>query len=130
METPKLHSKSLRLLFFWAGIIATFCYRAIVVVNNYSHLWAQIFWYVGTIGFIVYFVHRYQISQNRSKLIKEYGLDQKIKDLSKLTTKEKDAMEYIFVTLQSSKEKWNSIFIFVSSFIALVLGIYLDFFKR
>ena len=116
MKTPKLHSKKLRLFFFWAGIIATFCYRAIVVVNNYSHLWAQIFWYVGTIGFIVYFIHRYEISQNRTKLIKEYGLDQKIKRLDGLTIKEKDAMEYIFVTLQSSKEKWNSIFIFISSF--------------
>jgi hypothetical protein len=130
MGKPKLHSKGLRLFFFWAGIIATFCYRAIVVVNNYSHIWAQIFWYVGTIGFIVYFIHRYQISQNRAKLIKEYGLDEKIKKLDGLTTEEKSAMDYIFITLQSSKERWNSIFIFVVSFVALILGFYLDFIKK
>jgi len=130
MEKPKLHSNALRLLFFWSGIIATFCYRAIVVVNNYSKLWAQVFWYVGTVGFIVYFAHRYQISEKRAKLINEYNLDGKIKKLDGLTQEEKDAMEYIFNTLQSSKEKWNYIFIFVSSAIALVLGLYLDFIRK
>lgn len=130
MKGPKVHSKILRLFFFWAGIIATFAYRAIVVVNNYSHFWAQIFWYIGTIGFIIYFIHRYQISENRARLIKEYGLDTKIKNIDGLKAEEKEAMEYIFTTLQSSKEKWNSIFIFASSFVALILGIYLDFIRK
>ena len=129
MEKPKVHSKGIRLFFFWSGIIATFCYRAIVVVSNYSHVWAQIFWYIGTIGFIIYFIHRYQISGKRAKLIKNYKLAQKVKDLKELSGEEKDALSYIFKTLQSSKEKWNSIFIFVSSFIALILGLYLDFFR-
>lgn len=130
MEKPKLHSNWLRNFFFWSGIVATFCYRAIVIVNNYSHAWAQIFWYIGTIGFIIYFAHRYQISELRSKLINEYKLSEKIKSLSGLSTNEKDAMEYIFKTLQSSKEKWNSIFIFVASFVALILGFYLDFIRK
>jgi hypothetical protein len=85
---------------------------------------------VGTVGFIIYFAHRYQISEKRTKLIKEYGLAQKIKDIKELSSEEKDAMDYIFNTLQSSKEKWNSIFIFVASAVALVLGIYLDFIRK
>lgn len=130
MFKPKIHSNTVRLFFFWTGILATFLYRAIVVVNNYSKFWAQMFWYVGTIGFIIYFAHRYQISQNRAKLIQEYDLDQKIKSLKELSPDEKDAIKYIFATLQSSKEKWNSIFIFVSSAVALVLGFYLDFVRK
>jgi hypothetical protein len=129
MEKPKLHSNSVRLFFFWSGIIATLLYRAIVVVNNYSYFWAQTFWYVGTVGFIIYFAHRYQISEKRARLIKENSLDKKISQLDGLSTEDKDAMEYIFNTLQSSKEKWNYIFIFVSSFAALILGFYLDFIK-
>lgn len=129
METPKIHSNLIRTLFFIAGIVSTFAYRAIVVVNNYSHIWAQIFWYIGTIGFIIYFLHRYQISQNRGKLIKYYDLNRKVKSAQGFTDKEKEAMDYIFKTLVSSKEKWNSVFIFVSSFVALVLGVYLDFFR-
>ncbi len=130
MEDPKLHSNSLRLFFFWMGIVATFAYRAIVIVNNYSHFWAQIFWYVGTIGFIIYFAHRTQISENRAKLLKKYGLAKKIEELKELSPEEKSAVTYIFDTLQSSREKWNSIFIFVVSALALVLGLYLDFFRN
>ncbi|OGE18870.1 hypothetical protein A3J19_04940 [Candidatus Daviesbacteria bacterium RIFCSPLOWO2_02_FULL_41_8] len=129
MEKLKPHSETVRIFFFWSGIIATFCYRAIVVINNYSHFWTQIFWYIGTVGFIIYFAHRYQISEKRAKLIKKYGFDEKLKNLNGLSEEEKDALKYIFNTLQSSKEKWNFIFIFVLSLVALILGIYLDFIK-
>ena len=127
MEKPKLSSKAVRLFFFWSGIIATFCYRAIVVVNNYSHIWAQTFWYIGTIGFIIYFAHRYQVSEKRARAIRDFGLYEKIKNVEGLNQDEKDVLKYIFDTLQSSKEKWNSIFIFASSFVALIIGFYLDF---
>ncbi len=130
MEKPHLSNKYLRLFYFWAGIIATFCYRAIVVVNNYSHFWAQTFWYIGTIGFIIYFIHRYQISEKRAKIIKEFNLENKIKNSEPLSKDDKVALEYIFETLQSSKEKWNSIFIFAASAVGLLLGIYLDFIKK
>lgn len=129
MFKPTIHSNLIRNLFFIAGIISTFAYRAIVIVNNYSKFWAQMFWYTGTVGFIIYFLHRYQISQNRAKLIREYKLDSKISALKEFSQEEKDAMQYIFYTLKSSKEKWNSIFIFVSSAIALIFGIYLDFIR-
>lgn len=130
MEKPQVSNKYLRIFYFWAGIVATFCYRAIVVVNNYSHFWAQTFWYIGTIGFIIYFIHRYKISEKRAKIIQEYQLENKIQNSKDLSDKDKVALEYIFETLRSSKEKWNSIFIFVASFVGLILGIYLDFFNK
>lgn len=129
MEKPKFHSKEIRLFFFWSGIIATFCYRAIVIINNYSHFWAQTFWYIGTIGFIIYFAHRYQVSEYRARLIKESGLYEKIRDIEGLDENQKAVVKYIFDSIHTSKEKWNSIFIFASSFVALVIGIYLDFIK-
>jgi len=108
--------------------VATFAYRIIVVLNNYSLFWAQVAWYVGTIGFILYFAHRYQISEKRASLIKKLSLDKKIIEAGNLDNTEKQAVGYIFTTLTSSKEKWNYIFIFVISVIALVWGVYLDFF--
>ncbi|MBI2268132.1 MAG: hypothetical protein HYU80_01640 [Candidatus Blackburnbacteria bacterium] len=129
MEKPKAHSKSLRLFFFWSGIIATFAYRIIVVVNNYSKFWAQIAWYVGTIGFVIYFAHRYQISEKRARLIKEHGLEEKISKVSSLSEDDRLIMSYIFSTLKTSLEKWNYIFIFAASAVALFLGVYLDFLR-
>lgn len=129
MEKPTTHPMWMRQFFFWCGIVATIAYRSIVVVNNYSKFWAQSLWYVGTIGFILYFAHRYQISEKRARLIKQHDLQRKVAALKELSTDEKEVMKYIFTTLISSKEKWNSIIIFVASGIALVLGLYLDFFK-
>ena len=53
MENIKTHSKKVRLLFFWIGVIATLSYRAVIVFNFYSNTLVKIFWYIGTIGFII-----------------------------------------------------------------------------
>lgn len=124
---PKTHSPFVRSFFFWTGIIATLAYRIVIVLTHVDPVWLKVSWYIGTIGFVIYFAHRYQISELRGQLIKENNLSQKIANINELSTDDKASMEYIFHTLQSSKEKWNSIFIFISSGLALVVGIYLDF---
>jgi hypothetical protein len=129
MKTIKPHSNAVRLFYFWAGIIATFLYRAIIVTTDLSTFWTKVFWYVGTVGFILYFAHRFQVSEKREHLIVENELDKKIAKLKELDENDRAAMEYIFKTLVSSKERWNYIFIFVTSGIALLIGIYLDFLR-
>ncbi len=125
MDIPKTHSPFVRNLYFLIGIIATLAYRVIVVVDDRALV--QIFWYVGTIGFIIYFLHRYQVSQKRARLVTEYDLISKINALQELSTEDKLRISYIFNTLSSTKEKWNSVVIFASSAIALVVGIIFDF---
>jgi len=126
---PQTHSRMLREFFFWSGIVATFAYRIIVVLNNYSKFWAQLSWYIGTVGFVIYFLHRYDISEKRAKLVKEYQLADKVAASDDFSQEEKDVMRYIFTTLKTTKEKWNYIFIFVMSAVAFVIGIYLDFLR-
>lgn len=120
------HSKALRLFFFWTGIVATFTYRIIVILNHVSRPAATVAWYIGTVGFVIYFIHRFQISERRARLISTYDLPHKIGNLEGLGEPERAAMEYIFGTLQSSKEKWNYIFIFIMSGLALIGGVVLD----
>jgi hypothetical protein len=117
-----------RNLFFWSGIIATLCYRAIIVLNHYSSTVALVAWYIGTVGFIVYFWHRYLVSEKRVNLIREHDLIESVKRTN-LTKEQIEANEYILTTLLSTKEKWNYIVIFASSVIAIIIGIYLDFFQ-
>lgn len=127
MVTFQPHKRIVRLGYFWAGIIATFAYRIIIVLTGFSQIWLKIAWYVGTIGFIFYFAHRFEISKKRAKLIDEYQLVKKVEELPGLNPDERGAMNYIFHTLISSLEKWNYIFIFVTSGIALLWGIIIDF---
>ncbi|OGK39416.1 hypothetical protein A3F34_02815 [Candidatus Roizmanbacteria bacterium RIFCSPHIGHO2_12_FULL_44_10] len=130
MTEPKVHSKGIRLFYFWIGIIATLCYRLIIVFNNISADLVKISWYIGTIGFIIYFVHRYQISETRAKIIKEHELGKKIANMKELSDTDRTALNYILKTLKSSKEKWNYIFIFVASAVTLLWGIYTDFIMK
>jgi hypothetical protein len=130
MAVIKPHSKALREFYFWSGIIATFCYRIIVVLNNYSTYWSTISWYVGTVGFIVYFAHRFEVSEKRYELLVKYKILNKIKRSKEFSAAEKEASDYVLGTLLSTKERWNFIFIFVASTIALIWGAYLDFWLK
>lgn len=123
------HPNWLRALYFWIGFIATIAYRIIVVLNNYNPIWVQIAWYVGTIGFIIYFAHRYQISELRQQLIIEHKLASKIEKGAPLSPDDQVALLYILKTLRSTREKWNYIVIFISSALALAVGIWLDFIR-
>lgn len=119
----------IRNMFFWSGVIATICYRAIVILNHYSSKISLIAWYIGTLGFIIYFWHRYVISEKRVKLIEQHDLIKAVESTN-LSIEQKEANEYILNTLISTKEKWNYIVIFVTSFLALIIGIYLDFWVK
>lgn len=125
---PSPHTPLIRNLFFWSGIAATVLYRAIIVMNHVPGPWAKIFWYAGTVGFVLYFAHRYQISERRAKVIADCALLDKVR-VSGMPDDDKAAFEYVLGTLQSSKEKWNFITIFATSALAILVGIYLDFLR-
>jgi len=122
------HSKPVRLFFFYSGVVATIAYRIIIVLNNLNAFWVKISWYVGTIGFIIYFWHRFEISNKRNRLIQELKLQEKIEGLNSLGENEKSALTYILKSLTISTEKINYIIIFATSALALLYGIWTDFF--
>lgn len=129
MEDLKVHSKPIRVFYLWSGIIATLAYRIIIVLTNTGNFWIKLSWYIGTIGFIIYFIHRYQISEKRAEIIRKYRLEEKTRQLENLSAEDKEAMKYIFHSLHVSSEKIIFIVIFVSSALALLAGIYLDFLR-
>lgn len=126
MEIIKANPKPLRLFFFWAGVVATLAYRIIIILNYYSPLWVKVSWYIGTIGFIVYFWHRFDIQKKRSQLVKDYKLTELVEEVHTTNEKQKEALRYIVRTTLTSMAKWNSMFIFILSILALITGIILD----
>ncbi|MDG1950904.1 MAG: hypothetical protein P8J32_08895, partial [bacterium] len=57
----KTDPKPIKLFYFYIGIIATFAYRIIIVLNFYEPILVKVAWYIGTIGFIFYFWNRYKV---------------------------------------------------------------------
>ena len=117
--------RPVRLFFFWVGIIATIAYRIIIVLNLYSPFLVKIAWYIGTIGFVLYFGHRYSIAKKRANLVKDYNLINALENCD-IKSEQKQALRYLVETSLTSKSRFNSGFIFILSFLALILGIVLD----
>lgn len=128
MKTLKVIEPSPKLtrwFFFWAGLIATIAYRIIIVLNLYSPQWVRVSWYIGTIGFILYFGHRYNVAKKRANLVKDYNLVESL-DRCDIQPDQKQALHYLVKTSLTSKSRYNSALIFILSVLALIIGIYLD----
>lgn len=122
----KLSHSFYRKWMFVLGIIATIAYRIIVVLNHYSSLAVQISWYIGTIGFVWYFAHRFKVENKRDRLITDLDLVNKIKDRTVLNQEERNSLVYILKGLQTSLSKWNYIAIFILSAVSLLYGVIQD----
>ena len=125
-ERMEYTPRSLKIFFFWAGIIATLAYRIIIVLNFYNPLWVKISWYIGTIGFIFYFGFRWHVQTKRAKVVKDYDLISAINSAPHIKGKQKKALQYVMGDVLKSKSRWNSAFIFWLSVLALIAGIVLD----
>ncbi len=118
-------NKYYRFLVFLIGIIATIAYRIIIVLNYYSSLWVEISWYIGTIGFIWYFAHRYRVQNHYIAIIRERKLKDKLCQ-NNLSQDDCEALTHIINSLDSSKAKWNSVLIFFLSVLALAYAVVAD----
>jgi len=122
----KPNTRPVRLFFFWSGVIATLAYRIIIVLNFYSPLWVKISWYIGTIGFIIYFWHRYNVQKKRSELVLDYKLIDAVEKNQYEGPRQKEALKYIVKTSLTSRSRWNSAFICLLSILALIVGLVMD----
>lgn len=113
-----------RWFFFFAGIVATIAYRIIIVLDAY---WTKVMWYVGTVGFILYFGHRAHIQKKRAEIVRKNGLIGVVDSLKKVNREQKDALKYLVRSAVTSKANWNSLFILWLSVLALFVGVVFDF---
>jgi hypothetical protein len=126
-EVIRANRWRVRMFFFWCGIVATLAYRLIVVLNFYSDLLVSVAWYVGTVGFILYFAHRSHVEKKRSDLVKDNDLVEIVSKMKGVSGKQREALNYLVKSAVTSKVRWNSLFIFWLSILALIVGIVLDF---
>ncbi len=121
--TPNPSSPTYRMLVFWIGIAATIAYRSIIILGHYSQTSMDIAWYIGTVGFIWYFAHRFHVEEKRDRLIMKTKLINKVAKLKELKNEDREALEYTLKSLISSKSRWNYIAIFIASGLALIYDI-------
>jgi len=116
-------------VFFIIGIIATVAIRVVTVLIHLDQIYAKIAWYIGVIGFFLFFTYKFRVSHIRAKLIRKSGLAEKINAKEVLRHEDYMLLSSIFCGLGSKKERINYFIIFALSAVALVLAIYMDFIR-
>ncbi|MFC1658548.1 hypothetical protein ACFL1D_04085 [Candidatus Omnitrophota bacterium] len=116
-------------IFFIVGLIATVAIRIVTVLINIDQRYAKLAWYVGVGGFFFFFVYKFKVNQARAKSIRQQNLVEKVALGKQLSNEDYSLISAILCGLSSKKERINYLFIFGLSAAALILAVYMDFFK-
>lgn len=129
VEYKKCRENSLSWAFFIIGLIATIAIRAVTVLVHINPIYGQIAWYVGVLGFFIFFIYKFKVEHARSRLIKKSGLVHKISREDNIEKGDRELIGSLLCALSSNKDKINYFVIFVSSAVAVAIAVYLDFLK-
>ncbi|MFA6610280.1 MAG: hypothetical protein WCT15_05480 [Candidatus Omnitrophota bacterium] len=117
------------MIFFIIGLIAIIAIRAVTILEHVGPQYGKMAWYVGVIGFFIYFGYKYKIEHSRSRLISKHKLVDKVMHGEKIEKEDRDMIGAVLCALSSNKDKINYSIIFLSSAVVLVVAFYLDFIK-
>lgn len=111
--------------FFLTGLMSSICFRVLPIAN---HLWPSTFrpiWYVGVIGYCLFFLYRYSITLKRRRAIIGMNLLAKLK-AGTLEADDRETIRYILSSLTVSKEGLNYLIIFILSVLAIAVDLGLN----
>ena len=94
-------------IYFIIGLIATVSVRLVSLFMDYNVIYAKIAWYVGVIGFFIFFLYKFRVETNRAKLIIEKNLMSKIRGNRQLEEDDYGLVSSILCGLSSNKDRIN-----------------------
>lgn len=116
-------------IFFIIGLIATLAMRIVTLMGEINPIWGKLAWYIGIVGFFIFFIYQFKIHKSRSKVIKESNILAKTTNKEPLESKDYDLIQHLLCSVSKTKESINYFFIFASSAIAFILALYFDIIK-
>ncbi|MFC1767798.1 hypothetical protein ACFLZ2_04550 [Candidatus Margulisiibacteriota bacterium] len=117
-------------IFLFVGLVATISIRLVNFILDFSVIWAKMFWYIGVGGFTIYFVYKYRQYKMLQKELEKSGLIEKLTCKDKLSDDEYGVLKNVLCQLGSRNTAINYFVIFLTSGIALLVGIFQDFIVR
>lgn len=117
-------------VYFAIGLVAAFSVRLVAVFMDYNVLYAKIAWYVGVIGFFIFFLNKFHVDTARSRLISARGITERLHRREQLNDDDYNVLGSIMCALSSNKDRINYLVIFSTSIITVAFAIYADFFRR
>jgi hypothetical protein len=87
---------------------------------------AKALFYLGVMGYLIFFAHRYHIATRRVGVLRNLELLKKVEERRTLSDKDYEGLEYIMWSLSVSKERMNYLVIFAFSILAIAGSLVLD----
>jgi len=130
MKTHKPHivPKYVTYGFFSIGLFSAIAFRAIIVLQHMEPNWVRPVWYFGVVGYILFFLYRFEITKKRKKAISDYGLIEKVENKT-LSAEDRKVLLYLLSSIKVSLEDMNYALIFFLSIVAIAADIILSVVK-
>lgn len=128
MKTQKPHvvPKYVIYGFFSLGLFSAIAFRAIIVFQHLEPNWVRPVWYMGIVGYLLFFFYRFKITKKRKKAISDFGLLEKVKNNTPLTDEDREVLLYLLSSIKVSLEDMNYALIFLLSIVAIAADIILS----
>jgi len=117
-------------VFLFIGVIATIAIRLVNLVLSFGSFWPKFFWYLGVIGFFLYFLYKFKQDKLLRQELEKYQIHGKISNHQELEAADKEFLRITLCRLRSNKDAINYFFIFSSSAIVMMLAVYQDFIRK
>ena len=128
-QNPHIVPKYVLYGFFSLGLISAIAFRAIIVFQHLEPKWVRPVWYMGIVGYLLFFFYRFKIAKKRKKAISDFGLLEKVKNNTPLTDEDREVLLYLLSSIKVSLEDMNYVIIFLLSIVAIAADIILSTMK-
>lgn len=127
MEQSKIHivPKYIMYSFFTLGLLSAIAFRSIIIFQGIEPSWVRPVWYIGTVGYFLFFLYRYNISKKRKKAVEKFQLIEKLETNACLTEKDREVVLYLLSSIKLSLEDINYAIIFLLSVLAVIADVLL-----
>lgn len=126
LRVPEGYSSRRIQFYFWLGLVSAILLRLIIIADYYSGILSKALFYLGVIGYLIFFAHRYHVSTRRVGVLKNLELLKKIESKQALNDNDYAGLEYVLWSLSVSKERMNYLTIFAFSIIAIAVSLMFD----
>jgi len=123
-ESPQTLPSFVINIFFVIGLLSALSFRLLIGVKELQPELFRPVWYVGIIGYILFFLFRFAITRKRRKAIRDFDLISKIKGDGELSAADRQVVAYLLSSLEKSRENLNYLFIFVTSGLAILFDLF------
>ena len=125
-QIPEGYSLKKIQFYFWLGMFSAVFLRLIIIADYYNGILSKALFYLGVLGYLIFFAHRYHVATRRVGVLRNLELLSKIENRTSLSEEDYRGLQYIMWSLSVSKERMNYLVIFAFSVIAIVLSLALD----